>query len=97
MILYVAIGALFAFLGGMVYYSTLDFPELEKSELELISVDVVEINSIENRMFLKVIFFPILLSEAIRYSSLNSKFSFSITSKSFLPTFPVAPTIAIFI
>ena len=56
MILYVAIGALFAFLGGMVYYSTLDFPELEKSELELLSVDVVEIDSIENRIFLKVIF-----------------------------------------
>jgi len=30
-IVYVAIGALFAFLGGIVYYSTLDFPELEKS------------------------------------------------------------------
>ena len=28
---------------------------------------------------------------------LNLKFSFSITSKSFLPTLPVAPTIAIFI
>ena len=55
-IVYIAIGALFAFLGGMVYYSTLDFPELEKSELELLSVDVVEIDSIENRMFLKVIF-----------------------------------------
>ena len=41
MFLYVAIGALFVFLGGMVYYSTLDFPELEKSELELLSVDVV--------------------------------------------------------
>jgi len=44
---YVAIGALFAFMGGIVYYSTLDFPELEKSELELLSVDVVEVNSIE--------------------------------------------------
>jgi len=56
MILYVAIGALFVFLGGMVYYSTLDFPELEKSELELLSVDVVEIDSIENRIFLKLLF-----------------------------------------
>ena len=56
MILYVAIGGLFAFLGGMVWFSTLDFPELEKSELELLSVDVVEIDSIENRIFLKVIF-----------------------------------------
>ena len=45
--MYVAIGALFAFLGGIVYYSTLDFPELEKSELELLSVDVVEVDSIQ--------------------------------------------------
>jgi len=53
---YVAIGGLFAFMGGIVYYSTLDFPELEKSELELVSVDVVEIDSISNRMYLKLIF-----------------------------------------
>ena len=56
MILYVAIGGLFAFLGGMVWFSTLDFPELEKSELELISVNVVEIDSIENRLYLEVVF-----------------------------------------
>ena len=56
MFLYVAIGALFAFLGGIVYYSTIDFPELEKSELELLSVDVIEIDSIQNRMFLDVVF-----------------------------------------
>ena len=55
-IVYVAIGALFAFLGGIVYYSTLDFPELEKSELELVSVDVVEIDSISNRMYLELVF-----------------------------------------
>ena len=55
-IVYIAIGALFAFMGGIVYYSTLDFPELEKSELKLLSVDVVEIDSIENRIFLKVMF-----------------------------------------
>jgi len=53
---YVAIGALFAFLGGIVYYSTLDFPELEKSELELLSVDVVEVDSIQNRMHLDLVF-----------------------------------------
>jgi hypothetical protein len=55
-IVYVAIGALFAFLGGIIYYSTLDFPELEKSELELLSVDVVEIDSIDNRITLNIIF-----------------------------------------
>ena len=43
-------------MGAIVYYSTLDFPELEKSELDLLSVDVVEIDSIENRIFLKIIF-----------------------------------------
>ena len=56
MIVYAAIGAMFAFMGGIVYYSTLDFPELEKSELELLSVNVTEIDSIENRMFLDVVF-----------------------------------------
>ena len=55
-ILYVAIGGLFAFMAGIVYFSTLDFPELEKSELELLSVDVVEIDSIDNRITLDIIF-----------------------------------------
>ena len=55
-IVYVAIGAMFAFMGGIVYYSTLDFPELEKSEIELLSVDVVEIDSIDNRITLNIIF-----------------------------------------
>ena len=54
--MYIAIGALFAFLGGMVYYSTLDFPELEKSELKLLSVNVVEIDSIRDRMYLDLVF-----------------------------------------
>ena len=56
MIVYAAIGAMFAFMGGIVYYSTLDFPELENSELDLLSVNVAEIDSIENRMFLDVVF-----------------------------------------
>ena len=55
-IVYAAIGAMFAFMGGIAYFSTYDIPELEKSELELLSVDVVEIDSIENRIFLKVMF-----------------------------------------
>ena len=56
MILYVAIGGLFAFMGAIVYFSTFDIPELEKSELDLRSVDVVEIDSIDNRITLNIIF-----------------------------------------
>ena len=54
--MYIAIGGMFAFMGGIVYYSTFDIPELEQSELELISVNVVEIDSIDNRMYLDVVF-----------------------------------------
>jgi len=56
MILYVAIGGLFAFLGAIIIVSTIDFPELEKSELELLSVNVVEVDSIDNRMYLELVF-----------------------------------------
>jgi len=55
-IVYIAIGAMFAFMGGIVYYSTFDIPELEKSEFELLSVSVVEIDSIQNRMYVDVVF-----------------------------------------
>ena len=47
---------MFAFMGGIVYYSTYDIPELEKSELELLSVIVAEIDTIENRLYLEVVF-----------------------------------------
>ena len=45
---------------------------------------------------LKLIFFPELLEEATKNNSEIGKFLFSKTSMIFLPTFPVAPTIAIF-
>jgi len=47
---------MFAFMGGIVWYSTYDIPELEKSELELLSVNVVEIDSVQNRMYVDVVF-----------------------------------------
>ena len=56
MIVYAAIGAMFAFMGGIVYFSTFDIPELEQSELELLSVNVKEIDSVDNRMTLNLVF-----------------------------------------
>ena len=54
--MYAAIGAMFAFMGAIAYYSTYDIPELEKSEVELLSVNVAEIDSVENRLYLEVVF-----------------------------------------
>ena len=56
MIVYAAIGAMFAFMGGIVYYSTFDFEQLEQSEVELLSVDLVEIDSIDKRITLNIVF-----------------------------------------
>ena len=47
---------MFAFMGGIVYFSTYDIPELEKSEIELLSVNVIEVDSIQNRMYVNVVF-----------------------------------------
>ena len=47
---------MFAFMAAIAYYSTYDIPELEKSELELISVNIAEIDSVENRLYLEVVF-----------------------------------------
>ena len=57
MILFAAIGALLALMGGFVYYASLDNPELEKVEIKLSSVELVDVNSIENRAELKATFF----------------------------------------
>ena len=43
-------------MGGIVYFSTFDIPELEQSEIELLSVNVKEIDSIDNRMTLNLVF-----------------------------------------
>jgi len=56
MILFAAIGGLLALMGGIVYYSSLDVPHLELAGIELASVDVVDVNSIENRIKLEATF-----------------------------------------
>ncbi len=54
MILFVALGGLFALMGFFVYYASLDNPELEKIEIELAGVDLKDVNSIENHATLEI-------------------------------------------
>jgi hypothetical protein len=55
-ILFVAIIALLAMMGGIVYYASLDNEDLSSATIELQSVELVDVNSIENRATLKVTF-----------------------------------------
>jgi len=55
-IVFAAIGGLFALMGGMVYYASLDVPALESAEIELVNVNLEDVNSIENRIKLEIVF-----------------------------------------
>lgn len=54
MILFAAIGGLFALMGFFVFYASLDNPELEKIEIELAGVDLKDVNSVENHATLEI-------------------------------------------
>jgi len=56
MILFAAIGGLFALMGFFVYYASLDNPQLEQIEIELVGVEVIQVNSTENRAELETTF-----------------------------------------
>ena len=56
MILFAAIGGLLAIMGFFVFYASLDNPQLEQVEIELVGVEVTEVNSIENRAELETTF-----------------------------------------
>jgi len=43
-------------MGGIVYYASLDIPQLEQVEIELFDVELIDVNSIENRAKLKATF-----------------------------------------
>ena len=55
-ILVVAILALLALMGGIVYYASLDNDDLSMATIDLESVELIDVNSIENRATLKVTF-----------------------------------------
>lgn len=56
MILFAAIGGLLAIMGYFVYFAGLDNPELEKIEIELAGVKVIQVNSVENSAELETTF-----------------------------------------
>jgi len=56
MTVYAAIAGMLALMGGIILYGSLDVPEIETTEIKLQSVEVVEINTIENRVKLEVVF-----------------------------------------
>ncbi len=43
-------------MGGIVYYASLDTPELERIEIELFDVEIIDVNSIENKAKLQTTF-----------------------------------------
>ncbi len=54
MILYVALGGLFAMLGGITWYASLDNPQLEMVELKMGTVKLVHHNTLEGKARLDV-------------------------------------------
>ena len=56
MTVYAAIGGLLALLGGIVFYGSLDVPEIEATEIELQSVEVIQVNTVENTAKLQISF-----------------------------------------
>jgi len=56
MVVYAAIAGLFAMMGGIVWYASLDNPQLELTEIELQSVEVISVNSVEDSAKLQITF-----------------------------------------
>ena len=55
-ILFVAIAGLLAIMGGIVYYASLDNPQLERIEIELTNVEIIDVNNIENQAKIQTTF-----------------------------------------
>ena len=56
MTVYGAIAAMLALMGFIVFWGSLDNPEIEQTEIELQSVEVIEVNTVDNRVKLEVTF-----------------------------------------
>ena len=56
MVVYAAIAGMLALMGFFAWYASLDNPELEKVELDLIGVEIGDVNKVENTAEVKVTF-----------------------------------------
>ena len=56
MTVYVALARVFALMGGIIFYASLDNAELEQVEIELVSVELKDINTIDNQAKFDVTF-----------------------------------------
>ncbi len=56
MTVYVAIAGVLAMMGGIVYYASLDNVYLEQVEIQLTSVELIDINTIDNQASFNVTF-----------------------------------------
>ena len=54
MTVYAAIVGLLALMGGIVYWGSLDIPEIETTEIELQSVEVIQVDTVENTVKLQI-------------------------------------------
>jgi hypothetical protein len=55
-LIYVAIAGLFGMMGAIVWFASLDNPELEQVQIKLKNVEVLDVNNIENFAKLEVTF-----------------------------------------
>ena len=56
LLVYAAIAALVAVLGGIIWFASLDNPALEQVEIELTDVEIISVNKVENSAKLNVTF-----------------------------------------
>ncbi len=56
MTVYLAIAGVFALMGGIIYYASLDNVDLDLVEIELTSVELLDVNTVDNQAKLEVTF-----------------------------------------
>jgi len=56
LVVYAAIASMFGLMGAIIWYASLDNPELEQAEIEIFDVEVLSVNKVENSAKLNVTF-----------------------------------------